>query len=168
MSEILHQLGIDWKLLASQAVNFLVLLMILTIVVYRPLLKLIKERRKKIEEGLQGAAEAEKRLVAIDRLKEERLAEADKTAYAKVEAAEHVAKQEAAKIMANAQEKALAAMAQAVETAKQLEAAEMNRLKKQSGELIREAIAKAVNQKPESIDSALIDEAAGALTQKLS
>lgn len=168
MSEILHQLGIDWKLLASQAANFLVLLVILNFVVYRPLLKLIKERKKKIEQGLQGAAEAEKRLIAIDRMKEERLAEADKQAYAKVSAAENVAKQEAAKIMASAQDKAVATLAQAVETTKQLEASEMDRLMKNSSGLIREAIAKATNQNPESIDNVLVSEAAKMLAQKIS
>jgi len=168
MSEILHQLGIDWKLLASQVVNFLVLLTVLTVVVYRPLLKLIKERRKKIEFGLQGAAEAEKRLIEIDHLKIEALAKADQQAYAKISAAETTAKTAGAKIISDAQTKAVAALAQAAITAKQLETAEMANLVKNSSALIRQAIAKAVNQNPQTIDEVLISEATKTLTEKIS
>lgn len=168
MYQALHQLGIDWKLLASQGANFLVLLVALTFLVYRPVIKVLNERRKKIEFGLQSAAEAEKRLRSIDELRQTAAREASDQAYAKVAAAENTAKQAAIKITSEAQEKALAILTQAGETTKQLEASEMARLIKNSSGLIRAAIAKATNQNPESIDEALIKEASQTLAQKLS
>ncbi len=47
--------GIDIKLLVAQAVNFLVIILVLSKFVYRPLLKIMRERTGKIEKGLQDA-----------------------------------------------------------------------------------------------------------------
>ena len=52
-NELLFQLGINWKLFLSQAVNFFILLGVLTFFVYKPLIKVIKERNQKISEGLK-------------------------------------------------------------------------------------------------------------------
>ena len=62
MSEFISQLGIDWKLLLSQSVNFLLLLTALRIFAYKPIVKLMKDRQAKIEEGLAKADEADRRL----------------------------------------------------------------------------------------------------------
>ena len=51
-NQLLSQLGIDWKLFLSQAVNFFILLLVLTFFVYKPLIKIVKERNKRIKEGL--------------------------------------------------------------------------------------------------------------------
>jgi len=61
MSALFTQLGINWKLLLAQGINFGLLLVVLAKFVYRPLLKLMKEQREKIEFGLKGAEEAAKR-----------------------------------------------------------------------------------------------------------
>ena len=66
MAELAEQLGLDWKLLLSQAVNFLLLLFLLRKFAYLPLLKILKERRARIEEGLAKATEADKRLLEVD------------------------------------------------------------------------------------------------------
>ena len=160
MSEILHQLGIDWKLLASQAVNFLVLLTALTYLVYRPLLKVLRERRQKIEFGLQGAAEAEKRLTEIDALRQERLVKADTEALAIVTKAEGTAKASAADILAKADEKATHTINQAATIIAGREKEEMDRLAKEAAGLMRQALAKAVAKNPDQIDDALVNEAA--------
>ena len=59
MAELLSQLGIDGKLLLSQGVNFGIVLAVLTYFIYKPLVKILNERKTKIEFGLKGAAEAE-------------------------------------------------------------------------------------------------------------
>lgn len=167
MSEILHQLGIDWKLLASQIVNFLVLLALLTHFVYRPLLKVLKERRKKIEFGLQGAVEAEKMIRAIDATRDEKLAEADSKALAIVTKAEDTAKTSAAEIINKADEKAAHTLNQAIAAMVGREKEEMNRLAKEASGLIREAIAKAVAKNPDQIDEILVTEAASIMSKNL-
>ncbi len=53
----MDKLGIEPVMLLTQVINFLVLVILLTKFLYKPILKLIDERRKKIEEGLQLAQE---------------------------------------------------------------------------------------------------------------
>lgn len=54
----LARLGVDWRLLVAQLVNFGVVLFVMWKWVYRPLLKVMDERAKKIEQGLKDAAAA--------------------------------------------------------------------------------------------------------------
>ncbi len=75
--EILEKLGVDWKLLLAQAVNFLVLLWVLKRFAYKPILKALEARTNKIEQGLkdaqasqaklQGVIEEEKKILAAAR-----------------------------------------------------------------------------------------------------
>lgn len=58
----LSDFGVQPFLLAAQAVNFLVLLLILNRFLYKPVLKTLKERKDKIAESLREVAEIEKRL----------------------------------------------------------------------------------------------------------
>ena len=56
----LAALGVDGSVLLVQTVNFFLLLLILSWLLYRPLLRLLSDRQKTIAEGL-AAAEAQKR-----------------------------------------------------------------------------------------------------------
>ncbi|QQG37547.1 MAG: F0F1 ATP synthase subunit B [Candidatus Kaiserbacteria bacterium] len=62
MSELFAAFGINWKLLLTQALNFGVLLAALWYFLYRPVLKMIDDRRAKIAEGVQKAEAAERQL----------------------------------------------------------------------------------------------------------
>ena len=62
MSELLTTFGVNWKLLFIQAVNFGVLLVLLTSFLYRPILRIIDERREKVAEGVRTAEEASRKL----------------------------------------------------------------------------------------------------------
>lgn len=53
--ELLLKLGVSWKLLVAQIVNFTILLTVLTLFVYRPLLRLIDERRERIRKSMEDA-----------------------------------------------------------------------------------------------------------------
>ena len=63
--EVLAKLGIDWKLLIAQAVNFVVLLWVLRRYAYTPILKALETRTKKIEQGLKDAASSQERLQKV-------------------------------------------------------------------------------------------------------
>lgn len=63
--EILNQFGINPLLLVAQVVNFVVLLFILKRFLYKPILKVLEERKKRIEQSLKNAEEIEKRLIEI-------------------------------------------------------------------------------------------------------
>lgn len=58
--DILSKLGIDWRLLIAQIVNFLILLYVLKRFAYAPILRFLEERREKIERGIKRAEESEK------------------------------------------------------------------------------------------------------------
>lgn len=76
--EILNQFGINPILLLAQAVNFLILLFILKKFLYKPILKVLEERKKRIGEGLKDAEEIEKRLLEIGQLQEKEIQNATK------------------------------------------------------------------------------------------
>ncbi|MBI3486414.1 F0F1 ATP synthase subunit B [Candidatus Daviesbacteria bacterium] len=74
--EILQSFGIQPLLLAAQIVNFLVLLFILKRFLYKPILKVLADRKEKIAESLKNAEEIEKRLLQIGIDREKKLKEA--------------------------------------------------------------------------------------------
>ncbi|MEK7137899.1 MAG: hypothetical protein AAB787_00165 [Patescibacteria group bacterium] len=166
MQELVHQLGIDWKLLLSQGVNFLILLTVLTFLVYKPLSKLMEERRKKIEFGLMGAEEAERRLKEIDQEKAEKLAEADRNALKVVGEAEKRGRSRFDEILKTAEGKAEEVMAEAARVAEHKKQEELNRLTEKANALIKEAIIKTVELDPKHIDEKLITQAALIIKEK--
>ena len=60
--EILHEFGIDWMLLAAQAINFLIILYVLKRFAYKPILTLLENLERTIQKGLEDAEEARIRL----------------------------------------------------------------------------------------------------------
>lgn len=64
--ELFDQFGFDPKLFIAQIVNFLILAFIFKKFLYKPLLKVIKDREKRIEKGLSDAEKAEKALQSAE------------------------------------------------------------------------------------------------------
>jgi len=62
MEELLHKLGIDWKLLLAQAVNFGIVLFVLYKFAYKPILKLLHDRENKVSTSLKNAEKVEENL----------------------------------------------------------------------------------------------------------
>lgn len=63
MGELFAVFGVNWKLLLAQVVNFGVLLGLLTYFLYKPVLRIIDERQRKIAEGVKTAEAAAQRLL---------------------------------------------------------------------------------------------------------
>lgn len=103
--EVLEKLGIDWRLLAAQVVNFAILFYVLRRFAYRPILTFLDERKEKIDQGLRDAEEAAKRLQSAVAEKDAVLAAARAEAREIVSAAEAAAKEREAKHLAEAEEK---------------------------------------------------------------
>ena len=78
--EILNQFGINPILLAAQVVNFFILLFILKRFLYKPILKVLEERKKKIEDSLKNAEEIERKLQLTEEEKEKILAKTSQEA----------------------------------------------------------------------------------------
>ncbi|MBI2453422.1 F0F1 ATP synthase subunit B [Candidatus Peregrinibacteria bacterium] len=69
-------LSLDPSIVAFQALNFIVLLFLLNKILYKPLLKLLKDREKKIKEGVENAEKADFLLKESSATRENMLKEA--------------------------------------------------------------------------------------------
>ena len=85
--ELLTQLGIDWKVLVAQIINFLILLAVLAKFVYKPVLSTLEKRSKTIEKGLHDAQESSRRLAEVEVIEKDKLSQAHKEVGRLIEAA---------------------------------------------------------------------------------
>lgn len=159
VSELFSQLGIDPKLLLAQAVNFLILLFVLTKFVYKPLMKMVEERRQKIELGVKGGEMAEQIIKDAETEKSGIIKEAGVKAVGIISEAEKNAQKKAQDIATQADKKAQGAMREAMLLVERKEKEEMEKVSAEAKRLVKEAIIKTVQLKPEQIDEKLIDEA---------
>ncbi len=155
----MYQLGIDWKLLLSQAVNFIVLLAVLTFFLYKPLLKLMRERRNKIELGMKGAEMAEQKIAEAEEVKKEKIASAKNSALSIIRSAEEEAKKQKEQIVGDARSKSDVLLKEAQEVSERRRAEAIQNLLLEAKLLIKDVVAKTVSLKPETIDERLIQEA---------
>jgi len=159
MEQLVTQLGIDWRLLISQAVNFLLLLIVLRIFAYKPILKILHDRRTKIEEGLTKAKEADKRLHDANEMMKAKDKEADAQALALMKETETKAKEMEAKMLDAAREKEAGVIKNA-ELIIEGKAEEARRqMRKEAVVLVKSAIVKAVELDPKMVDEAMIKKA---------
>lgn len=159
MSQLFSQLGIDWHLLLSQAVNFLLLLIILRLVVYKPLLDLLHKRKEKIEEGLVKAEEADKRLQEVDQIGKEKIKEAEGTALQILKKTEIDAKELEAKLTAEAKRREAIELKNAEFALRAQEEASRRAIEQEAAAFVRAAITRTVELSPDAIDEALIAKA---------
>ena len=59
-------LGFNLPALIAQLVNFALLLVLFSVLLYKPLLKVLDERRRRIQEGLEASEEAKRRLAQTE------------------------------------------------------------------------------------------------------
>lgn len=87
MEKILADFGVQPILLAAQAVNFFILLFILKRFMYKPLLKVLEERKQKIAQSLKNAEEIELKLQKTEEDREKKLIKATEEAQKIIEEA---------------------------------------------------------------------------------
>ncbi len=160
MSELLQKLGIDWKLLLAQIVNFLILLWVLKRYAYRPILRALSERSKKIAKSMDDAKKIEVELEVLAQERERVMAEARKEAQSLLEGA----RQDAAALLARTKEEAKAeatAVTQAAEhEVRRMKENIVNEAKGELADLLVRSTEKIVRVKLDSTsDAKLIDEA---------
>ncbi len=113
MSELFVAFGINWKLLLAQGFNFGLLMVLLWYFLYRPVLRLIDERREKVAEGVRSAELAGKTLAEAEGKKTEMIAGASREAESIVSDAKKRAEQKKTELAREAQAKADAILADA-------------------------------------------------------
>ena len=98
--------GVQPILLAAQIVNFLILLFLLKRFLYKPILRVLEERKKTIADSLKKAEEIEMRLTQIEEDREKELGKAAMEAKSILDDATKSADQIATDIQAKATEEA--------------------------------------------------------------
>ncbi|MBI1934655.1 F0F1 ATP synthase subunit B [Candidatus Peregrinibacteria bacterium] len=97
--ELLAKLGVDWRLLIAQIVNFTILLSVLTLFVYRPLLRVIDERRERIRKSMEDADAIAHEKEKIAQARQEALRKIDQECGAFLEKAKNDAERMKADIL---------------------------------------------------------------------
>lgn len=124
MGDTLQQLGISWPKLIAQMVNFAIILFVLWKFAYRPVLKLLEERRQKVAEAMENAEKAKADLARAEGARQEILNQANAQATRLIEEARAAA----ARVQEQETQKAIAAAKDIVEKARQATEAEHARM----------------------------------------
>lgn len=156
MNELIHQFGIEWKLLLAQVVNFFILLVVLKKFAYGPILAILKERKRKIEEGLLAAEESQKKLGEAEKEKEGILTEARKESLGIIQKSETTAKEKENQILAEASKKSEAIFQEEKAKIHEEKLKMKEDIYNESAGFLKDALAKIVEKSPESLDDNLI------------
>jgi len=140
-------LGIDWKILLGQIVNFLILFWLLKRFAYKPFLSVLQNRQKKIEEGVAKSKQAEESLVKIRALGEEVKSASEKKAKELVAEAQIKAQDRAAMILAAAEEEKKKVIESARAAAKKELIQEQERLSREALDLAMTVAEKFLGEK---------------------
>ena len=143
-------LGIDGKLFAAQLVNFALVLFVLWRWVYRPLVKILNERSKKIEKSLKEAQEIEQRLANAKEEQAAILSGAKKEAAVILAKVESEATENNSRLVAEAEERINKQLAVARERLAEDKDKIVKEIKIETAEMIEAALLKII---PERLDA---------------
>ncbi len=160
MNELLFQLGINWKVFLSQVFNFGLLLVILTFFIYKPLMKMLDTRSKKIKEGLKKAEEADTRLKEVDGISKEKIKEAEEKSIEIIKLTGQKAKLLEQDFVEKQEEKQKKMIKELEKMTKKQKEQAQKEILENSVNLVKELIAKTVELNPKDIDDKLIKKAA--------
>lgn len=146
MESILNTFGIDWRLLLVNAVNFGLLLAGLTYFLYKPILRMLEERRTKIAAGVAAAEAAERELANIEQSKAKTLTKAGKEADQIVAAARSAGTQKERELAAAGEAQAQARLREADMEAKDMKERALKESKEEVAKLIVLGMEKAFNK----------------------
>ena len=137
MEPLLAVFGVNWKLLLAQGINFALLLAILSYFLYKPVLRMIDERREKIAEGVRTAERAERSLAEAQKKGDGIVGDASREAEALVKTARARAEEKGAEIVKSAEARAEGVLTDAATRA---EEAKRQAIKESEKEIARAAM----------------------------
>lgn len=146
VSDILREtadtFGWNWKLFLSQVISFCIVAFLLRRFAYKPILAILEDRRRKIEEGQLNAEKIRKELAEAEKRYQEIVSKANADAQRMIDEA----RQSAAHLSERKQQEAISAAEQILAKAKEAAALEherqMQTLKRELGRLVVDTTAK--------------------------
>jgi F-type H+-transporting ATPase subunit b len=134
--------GWNWKLFLSQVISFCIVAFLLRRFAYKPILAVLEDRRRKIEEGQLNAEKIRKELAEAEKRYQEIVAKANADAQRMIDEA----RESSAHVAERKQQEAIAAAEQILAKAKEAAALEherqMQTLKRELGRLVVDTTAK--------------------------
>ena len=160
MNELISKLGIDWRLLVAQIVNFLILLAILYKFLYKPVLAMFDKRTATIEKSLEDARKIEENLKAAEAARDAKIMEARDDGRKIVERAREMAEMQSNEIVAKGKAAVDAVVKQSKEQIISEKTKMLEDVKGKISELVFAATEKILREKlDEKADKKLIEEA---------
>ena len=152
--------GWNWKLFLAQVVSFCIVALLLRKFAYKPILAVLQDRRRKIEEGQLNAEKIRKELAEAEKRYQEIVAKANADAQRMIDDA----RESAAHLSERKQQEAIASAEQIVAKAKESAALEherqMQTLKRELGRLVIDTTAKVTGKVLTSADQKRLQEEA--------
>ena len=148
MQEFVTHFGIDWKLFIAQIINFSVILFVLRKFAYQPILKMLRDRRDTIAEGIEMAKDAEKNLKESDEMRNRTLQQAHADALGIVNRAEQIGKDKQDEIMKQTDAKVEGVIADARRIIDQEKAKMSSDLMSEAEDLVRMSLGKVLGKMP--------------------
>jgi F-type H+-transporting ATPase subunit b len=139
VAEIARTFGVDWSHLVAQIISFGIVCIVLHRYAYKPILKMLEERRRQIEQGLADTEKIKVELAQTEVQRQEVMMQANLRATKLIEEA-HVA---AARVQEQETQKAIAAAEQIIVKAREAAAQDyahmLTELKGEVGRLVVQA-----------------------------
>ena len=151
----MESLGLDLKLLIAQIVNFGILFIVLKKVLYKPILKILDDRSKKISESLENSKKAEEALAKIAEKEVKILKIAKEKANQEKEEIIHFAQEEKQKIIDEAKLTAQREVKRGLEVIRANEVKSRVRLRE---EFLNEAVERLIKKLAKSGSKSLLDQ----------
>ena len=147
MGEVISTFHIDVRLLIAQAVNFAIVFAALYYFGIRPLMKILTERSKKIEDSLKNAARIEKELQQTESKRAEVIRKAKQEANELLTEVERKGETRKQEMMARAKEEIEKIVAKTKEDLAIEKKIMLKHVKEEAGELIVNAMEKVLSKK---------------------
>src|SRR5436305_11893269 len=142
LRETADTFGWNWKLFLSQVISFCIVAFLLRRFAYKPILAVLEDRRRKVEEGQLNAEKIRKQLAEAEKRYQEIVAKANADAQRMIDEA----RESSAHVAERKQQEAITAAEQILAKAKEAAALEherqMQTLKRELGRLVVDTTAK--------------------------
>lgn len=152
--------GFDLKIFLSQVISFVIVALVLKQFAYKPILKVLEERRQRVAEGLLNSEKIKQQLAEAEQRHAEILAKANAQAQKMIDEA----RESAAHVAERKQQEAVAAAEQIMAKAREASAIEhertMTELKRELGRLVVDTTAKVTGKVLTSDDQRRLQEEA--------
>jgi F-type H+-transporting ATPase subunit b len=162
--KIFSAFGLNWEILVAQLVNFGILLFILWKFAYKPMFKMLDDRKNKIEAGLENAARAETKLKEIGEEEKKVLVEAKREAAKILDQARLMAEESRKKNIDKTKEEIGQLINQEKENMRQEKAEILKSINREVADLVVATVEKVIAEKMTGAkDEELIKKAIGKL-----